>query len=45
MIELAIGLFICYVCNTLEKDRKQRERVKNMKQTYFTNDKPKYVNV
>jgi hypothetical protein len=45
MIELLTGLLICYVCNVLEKERKQRERIKKMKQTYFTNDKPKYVNV
>ena len=42
MIELIVGGFIYYVINTIEKDRKHMKRVKKMKETYFTDDRPKY---
>ena len=42
MIELIVGGFIYYVINTIEKDREHMKRVKKMKETYFTDDRPKY---
>jgi hypothetical protein len=42
MIEAVLGGFIYWVIDTIEKDRKHMKRVKKMKETYFTNDRPKY---
>ena len=42
MIELVLGGFIYWIINTIEKDRKQMQRVKKMKEKYFTDDRPKY---
>ena len=45
MIELITGLLICYVCNTLEKERKTLKRVRDAKKELFTDDRPTYENI
>ena len=45
MIELITGLLICYICNVLEKERKQRIRLREAKKKLFTDDRPRYENI
>jgi hypothetical protein len=45
MIELILGLLICYVCNVLENERKTLKRVRDAKKKLFTNDRPTYENI
>jgi hypothetical protein len=42
MIEAILGGIIYWVIDTIKKDRKRMKCVKNMKETYFTNDRVKY---
>lgn len=45
MIELVLGLVICYVCNTIEKERRTLKRVRDAKKKLFMDDRPTYQNV
>lgn len=45
MIELVLGLVICYVCNTIENEMRTLKRVRDAKKKLFTDDRPIYENV
>ncbi|CAB5217687.1 hypothetical protein UFOVP207_17 [uncultured Caudovirales phage] len=45
MIELLTGLLICWICNTLEKERKTLKRIRDAKEKLFSDDRIKYENV
>lgn len=42
MIYLLLGGLIAWICNSTEKNLRQRQRCREAKEKLFTDDKPKY---